>query len=632
MSYTVLARKWRPRNFSQLVGQSHVQKALMNAIEQERLHHAYLFTGTRGVGKTTIARIFAKCLNCETGVTSEPCGQCPTCLEIDQGRFIDLLEIDAASRTKVEDTREILDNVQYRPTRGRYKVYLIDEVHMLSNSSFNALLKTLEEPPPHVVFILATTDPQKLPVTVLSRCLQFHLKHMTTQEIASHLDFILKEEQVESDNESLSIIAKAADGSMRDALSLLDQAIAHGGGRLQQSDILDMLGLINQSYVLDLLEALALHDAKKLVNVTQHMAQFSPDYESVLNDILSVLHQIAVCQVTGDSLDDNVALRHLITKISAEDVQLFYQLGLMARKDLALSADAQEGFLMALLRMLAFRPAKPGETQGISGSPKPMTQQNPTIRQTPTIQQNPTATSTEKKKNLVSEALSEAKHFSKTPASPEKAISPKASVTLEKTTSLEKTIPLEKTTLLEKRTSSETTTYSDATTVSETASSSKASVAEVMASSNISASDKMDTASMSEVVNDLTQLVPWTDWIQQLGVNGQAYQVLNNSRLKTYSDTDFTLSLIPAVEHFCSESILGKINTAVNKQLSQSVNIRFEVADDTLQTPKKLMQQRHEKRLDDAYQSLLKNPQLCDILETFSASLSKEDIQLNIEL
>ncbi|NVJ58786.1 MAG: DNA polymerase III subunit gamma/tau [Gammaproteobacteria bacterium] len=354
MSYTVLARKWRPQNFAQLVGQEHVQRAIVNAIEQQRVHHAYLFTGTRGVGKTTIARIFSKCLNCETGITATPCGTCNTCQEIEQGRFVDLMEIDAASRTKVEDTREILDNVQYRPSRGRYKVYLIDEVHMLSNSSFNALLKTLEEPPPHVIFLLATTDPQKLPVTVLSRCLQFHLKRMTLERINQHLADVLSKESIEFDDVSLNAIAKAADGSMRDALSLLDQAIAFGGGKLSASEVIEMLGSVDHHFVRDLVMALAENDPQKLMNIVDSMAEFSPNYAQVLSDILSQLHQLAVANLIGDSEDE--VTRQLLEMLSAEDIQLYYQIGLHAKKDLPLAPEPREGFEMALLRMLAFRP------------------------------------------------------------------------------------------------------------------------------------------------------------------------------------------------------------------------------------------------------------------------------------
>ncbi|MBU2712442.1 DNA polymerase III subunit gamma/tau [Zooshikella harenae] len=360
MSYQVLARKWRPRTFKQLVGQLHVLKALVNALDHDRLHHAYLFTGTRGVGKTSIARILAKSLNCEQGVSSEPCGQCDACREIDEGRFVDLIEVDAASRTKVEDTRELLENVQYAPTRGRYKVYLIDEVHMLSAHSFNALLKTLEEPPPHVKFLLATTDPQKLPVTILSRCLQFALKNMSPERIVGHLQFILAEENVSFDISALWQLARAADGSMRDALSLTDQAIAFGSGEVRESEVATMLGTIDPHQVFHVVEALAEGNIQQLLNTIAHLAEFAPDYTSVLADLLSVLHRIALAQMVPDAVDnsqgDQQRLLALAAKMTAEDVQLYYQIGLLGRRDLPLAPDPRGGFEMVMLRMLAFRP------------------------------------------------------------------------------------------------------------------------------------------------------------------------------------------------------------------------------------------------------------------------------------
>ena len=300
MSYQVLARKWRPRKFAEMVGQDHVLQALINALDNDRLHHAYLFTGTRGVGKTTVARIFAKSLNCESGVSAEPCGECSACTEIDEGRFVDLIEVDAASRTKVEDTRELLDNVQYAPTRARYKVYLIDEVHMLSAHSFNALLKTLEEPPPHVKFLLATTDPQKLPATVLSRCLQFNLKRLSIPLIVGHLEQLLGVEGVETDAAALRLLARAADGSMRDALSLLDQAIAFGGGKVHETDVRSMLGSIERGQVVALLRALADGDAATLLGVVDKLDQRAPDYEGLLAELLTCLQQIAIARTLPD--------------------------------------------------------------------------------------------------------------------------------------------------------------------------------------------------------------------------------------------------------------------------------------------------------------------------------------------
>lgn len=360
MSYQVLARKWRPRTFEDMVGQEHVLQALIHALENQRLHHAYLFTGTRGVGKTTIGRLLARCLNCETGVTPHPCGECTSCREIQEGRFVDLIEIDAASRTGVDDMRELTDNVQYTPTRGRYKVYLIDEVHMLTNQSFNAFLKTLEEPPEHVKFLLATTDPQKLPVTVLSRCLQFNLKRMTPEHIAGHLKHVLTEEGVPFEEPALWLLARAADGSMRDALSLTDQAIAFGNQKLAASDVSNMLGTIDQRDIERIVNALVERDGPGLLSEIARISEFAPDYSVILADLLSLFHRVTMEQVVPGSADNALGdanqVQALARKLSAEDAQLFYQAALMGRKDLGITPDARMGFEMTLLRMLAFRP------------------------------------------------------------------------------------------------------------------------------------------------------------------------------------------------------------------------------------------------------------------------------------
>jgi DNA polymerase III subunit gamma/tau len=409
MAYQVLARKWRPRTFSEMVGQTHVLRALMNALSTDRLHHAYLFTGTRGVGKTTIARIFAKSLNCEThGVSDHPCGHCRTCTEIDGGRFVDLIEVDAASRTGVDDTRELLDNVQYAPTRGRYKVYLIDEVHMLTRQSFNALLKTLEEPPPHIKFLLATTDPQKLLPTVLSRCLQFNLKRLPLELIHSHLSHILETEQIAFEPASLHFLARAADGSMRDALSLLDQAIAYGAGQLTVADVSAMLGTLEQGVVYHLLRSLMANDAVALLNNVKQLAESNPDFNQVLADLLSILQKIALAQVLPDSLNNELPedqmIAELAPQISPEDVQLFYQIGLTGRRDLPYAPEQRGGFEMLLLRMLAFRPvnatfnatdtAKPMPNRTMADAPRPVAAT--TVTHVP-----PTAAAVPEKKTIV---------------------------------------------------------------------------------------------------------------------------------------------------------------------------------------------------------------------------------------
>ncbi len=375
MSYLALARKWRPNKFDQVVGQKHVLTALENALAQNRLHHAYLFSGTRGVGKTSIGRLFAKGLNCETGITATPCGQCDTCREIDEGRFVDLLEIDAASRTKVEDTRELLDNVQYKPARGRFKVYLIDEVHMLSRHSFNALLKTLEEPPEYVKFLLATTDPQKLPVTILSRCLQFHLKPISVDEIHQQLDHILGQEQVSAEPKALGMISHAADGSMRDALSLTDQAIALGNGVVQADIVSHMLGTIDTDQAIHLLESISSKQPQQAIDKIQHLASNGVEWDGLLQQLAAQLHRIAMYQALPSTLDqaqpDAEKIELLSKALSPQDVQLYYQIAIKGREDLSLSPNGRVGMEMIVLRMMAFRPSANNDANIISTAAQP---------------------------------------------------------------------------------------------------------------------------------------------------------------------------------------------------------------------------------------------------------------------
>ena len=404
MSYQVLARKWRPRDFAGLVGQEHVVRALTNGLADGRLHHAFLFTGTRGVGKTTIARILAKSLNCLEGVSPTPCGQCEHCVAIDEGRFVDLLEIDAASRTKVDDTREILDNVQYAPARGRYKVYLIDEVHMLSTHSFNALLKTLEEPPEHVKFVLATTDPQKIPVTILSRCMQFNLRRLSVEEIAGQLEAILGREELPYDDAALALLARAADGSMRDGLSLLDQALAAGSGRVQLAPVEDMLGTVEQRHLNSIVEALIAGDARAGLAAVGEVFSLARDLSRLLADLAEMLHRIALIQQVPDYRDDSRTdwdyLVDYAARMDSEDVQLYYQIAVTGRRDLGLAPSDRSGCEMTILRMFAFQPADPetaapappaaakaGEvreaTPGGDASPAPETAASPPAPQAP---------------------------------------------------------------------------------------------------------------------------------------------------------------------------------------------------------------------------------------------------------
>ena len=400
MSLTqVLARKWRPKSFSELTGQDHVVKALTNALERKRLHHAYLFTGTRGVGKTTIARILAKALNCETGITSTPCGKCAACTEIDGGRFVDLIELDAASNTQVDNMRELLENALYAPTCARYKVYIIDEVHMLSKSAFNAMLKTLEEPPEHVKFVLATTDPQKIPVTVLSRCLQFNLKQIPPSLIAAHLKHVLEQEQISGDAMALQLLARAAQGSMRDALSMLDQAIAFGEGTVAETSVRAMLGAIDQGYLYDLLDALAQKDGVQMLALADAMEARSLSFDAALQDLAALLHRLALAQTVPQAISEDVPERERIfalAKIFApEDIQLFYQIALHGRSDLSLAPDEYAGFTMTLMRMLAFMPgdaAAGGARKAGTVTGTVSTKQQPAaIRQAPSATPQPAA-------------------------------------------------------------------------------------------------------------------------------------------------------------------------------------------------------------------------------------------------
>jgi DNA polymerase-3 subunit gamma/tau len=383
MSYQVLARKWRPKTFNDLVGQEHVIQALVNGLDQDRVHHAFLLTGTRGVGKTTIARILAKCLNCETGVSSTPCGKCGSCIDLDEGRFVDMLEIDAASKTKVDDTREMLESVQYMPSRGRFKVYIIDEVHMLSGHSFNALLKTLEEPPPHVKFVLATTDPQKLPITILSRCLRFSLTRLLPDQISGQLEKILHSESIQAEPAAIMRIARAADGSMRDGLSLLDQAIAFGGGSLKDTDVASMLGSIEHLHITALIDALSRSDAGALLDIVNELVMQSRQLDSALDELAEAMHRIAMIHAAPDFRDPERSdwdslLQHAV-QISPEDAQLYYQIAITGRRDLGLAPDPRTGLEMTLLRMLAFRPADDGSGRAtaVNKPPKPVAVETP---------------------------------------------------------------------------------------------------------------------------------------------------------------------------------------------------------------------------------------------------------------
>ncbi len=540
MSYQVLARKWRPQNFKEMVGQDHVLRALINALDSDRLHHAYLFTGTRGVGKTTIARILAKCLNCETGVTSEPCGKCSSCKEIVAGNFVDLIEVDAASRTKVEDTRELLDNVQYAPTRGRYKVYLIDEVHMLTGHSFNALLKTLEEPPPHVKFLFATTDPQKLPVTILSRCLQFNLKRMPVDMIAGHLNYLLGEEKIPFDEPSLKLISRAADGSMRDALSLLDQSIAFGGNELKEDDVREMLGTISHEPLLALLKAVSAGEGASILAQVEDLAGVTPDFEAAADALISLLHQLAVQQVVPDAMQDDDSIKDLANELSKEEVQLFYQIALQGRRDLPLSPDPRSGFEMLLLRMMSFRPLREGMQLSTAS----------TTAESSTTAEGSTSTETTKKKTVIPEQ-----------AAPKVALEPpKSNKPIIQPAVAEEAPPWE--------------VLPDELDISK-------------AIPNIPAETPLDTKLETKV--ELTKPEPapaqkpkknekWLDIIPQLSLTGQSAELIKHSLLASKEGVMISLTLEVSNQGLIADAIKDEMQTALCQYYGESLNLSFTVA------------------------------------------------------
>jgi DNA polymerase-3 subunit gamma/tau len=587
MSYQVLARKWRPRNFKELVGQEHVQRALINALDNDRLHHAFLFTGTRGVGKTTIARILAKSLNCETGVTSTPCGECSACTEINDGRFVDLIEVDAASRTKVEDTRELLENVQYAPTRGRYKVYLIDEVHMLSTHSFNALLKTLEEPPLHVKFLLATTDPQKLPVTILSRCLQFNLKRLPMEQIQAHLQHILSAENISSDAEGLTQIAKAADGSMRDALSLLDQAIAYGGGSVRSEEVRAMLGTIDQHQVLDILQYLASGDARAVMQKTQVLAEHAFDFAAVLDDVITNLHHVALAQISPQSLDggvmDNETISAIATSMAAEDVQLFYQIALIGRRDLALTPDPRIGFEMVLLRMLAFRPTGSG---GVSDT-------SPGANHTPAADVRATLQNTAPRK----------------------------------TSEVNNAVPSPAAVMVESTASANRQNTDDSQQVRESA----PSVAARPQPPKTQTTDKAmanATKTAEAVPSDAVapKALQWHQLVERLNVAGITQQLALNCSLKQQTAEHISLELAESRRQLLNPSRQAALLQALQACLDPGVKLTINVVATSGVTPAEIKSQRAAEKQHDAEQSIYNDQTVKTLINTFDAQVAPDSI------
>ncbi len=570
MSYQVLARKWRPGNFTEMVGQEHILRALINALDEERLHHAYLFTGTRGVGKTTVARIFAKSLNCEKGITSSPCGECTACREIAEGRFVDLIEVDAASRTRVEDTRELLDNVQYAPTHGRFKVYLIDEVHMLSGHSFNALLKTLEEPPPHVKFLLATTDPQKLPVTILSRCLQFNLKRMPLNLIEGHLKHILEQESITFDERSIRLLSHGADGSMRDALSLLDQAIAFGSGKLQADEVQAMLGTVSRDRVMDILRALIANDAAAALQHVEALAEMTPDYPSVLAELLALLHQMALAQKVPSAVDENMvdreALLELASQVSTEDIQLFYQVGLIGRRDLPLAPDPKSGLEMALLRMLAFRPSLAERNAPAAGG-VPLT---PAKAQSNTAAEvTPPSTG-----NARAEALNAARAASQNttaPATPVTASEPEATQAQQSPQ------------------------------------------AEVAADAPAAAPLKFDNN--------------WAGLIEAMQLRGMVRQLAVNCTLKQKAGHEISLTLNQDFAQLLNPSLQSKLEEALSSSLQEKIKLSIELGQLQVESPAQTEARNQAERQQDAERSIEQDPMVQALKDNFNAEVVPNSVK-----
>ena len=649
MSYQVLARKWRPRRFQEMVGQEHVLKALVNALDDDRLHHAYLFTGTRGVGKTSIARLFAKSLNCEQGISSEPCGQCSACREIAEGRFVDLIEVDAASRTKVEDTRELLENVQYAPTHGRFKVYLIDEVHMLSNSSFNALLKTLEEPPPHVKFLLATTDPQKLPVTVLSRCLQFNLKNLIPERIVEHLRHVLTEETIPFEEAALWLLARSADGSMRDALSLTDQAIAFGAGQVNENDVRAMLGTIDQRLVYRILEAVASQNGAEVLAASAELAGFSPDYNSVLGDLISLLHRVALAQLLPEAVDNSLGdleqVRALAGRMRAEDVQLYYQIAVNGRRDLPYVPHAREGLEMILLRMLAFRPADapatpvaaPEEAPERSASPHPPRPSSNGGEPSPAQAQTPTEPVSRPAEPQLPPAASPASSAHRSPAAETSAHTPPAATRASRqpppmdepppwdeyeVASMEASVPAKKPepegTAVRQRESTPVPAPG-------------AAIEQKIALAPSEAETSVEVAQVdppTQLPQRLEELKPehWVTLVVALEFNGMTDSLARSLTLEKVEAERLCFHYNAEQEMLLNDNQRERIAAALRQRFGAALTVEFQEAAQTRETPFQYAARRLRERKAEALQSLRQDPLVQQLVERFGARIDEESV------
>lgn len=672
MSYQVLARKWRPKSFQELSGQEHVVAVLSNALMQQRLHHAYLFTGTRGVGKTTIARIFAKSLNCQQGITATPCGQCDACIDIDQGRFVDLLEIDAASRTKVDDTREILDNVQYAPTRGRYKVYLIDEVHMLSRSSFNALLKTLEEPPEHVKFILATTDPQKLPITVLSRCLQFHLKALTVQQISAKLSEILTAEKVSIEPLGLSLLAKAARGSMRDCLSLTDQAIAQGQGTITGQNVQQMLGGVDHHWVFKILIALIKQDSAGLMALSLEIASYSPNYGRLMAELLQLLHQIAMNQIVKTHFELTPEHNALVDKftqaMSPEDVQLYYQIVLNGRKDLPYAYDEQAAFDMVLLRLLAFKPQTAADlvsqnpesqhremlvtfddieldTGRAPDLPEPAVleithhKEDESLKNDEQLQQDNTITTDTPTANHSeeTEVLPNIEPAEIAQPQPEEVQQPSNTTEQEQPAEVEPLeSPISKVLANRNMLRSQKKALESDEKKSNGASERQLEQIEVKPKvvEDLPAIETLPQTPFTEEVIDpatikkANQVDKWANMIDAMALNGRLRQLALNATISPETNDDkLILCLNQAIKHLISDAAHKQLNTFVSDYFSRPVEVELQVVEQTIADPAQIQHTIDDKRYEYAKQLLRDDPLIKALESSFDAILDEESVQ-----
>lgn len=587
MTYQVLARKWRPKSFSDMAGQEHVLQTLIHALDNQRLHHAYLFTGTRGVGKTTIARIFAKCLNCEEGISSVPCGKCSACTEIGEGRFIDLIEVDAASKTKVEDTRELLENVQYAPSVGRYKVYLIDEVHMLSNHSFNALLKTLEEPPPHVVFLLATTDPHKLPITILSRCLQFSLKNLSPQKIVEYLSSVLIAEQIPCEEGALWSIAKSAQGSMRDALTLLDQSISFCAGNVTEAEVSALLGTPDQALILRIVEALNLEDAHELLEIVSVIASRSFDYFLLLDNLLALLHRIAIAQLVPGGVDNSQGDREQIIgiakQLSAEQVQLYYQIALNGRADMSVAFDARMAFEMLLLRMLVFSPQAPSPNAAeISDHATP-----------------DDAADTQKKKPELNSVETQ---NASAPQSAQQEASRISAAAVDRTTQTME--------------AASTVVALEAAPATQTATS-------------ISSDNQAKAAEHSEPLpapRNMTER--WIQIVRELGVTGITGNLLANCVLVDMDEVSVTLALDENQSALYNEEHGRRIEQVLCAHLKRSLKLSLLITAIDAESPAQFQQRMREEALERARTEFAQDEHIQAIINTFSAHIVPDSVSI----